>query len=255
MAGSPIQPMRSLADADWLNTRAIRKVFAAIERDGDAARVVGGAVRNALLDEPVADIDIATTASPQDVTARARAAGLKAVPTGIEHGTVTVISSGTPFEVTTLREDVETFGRHASVRFGRDWTADAQRRDFTMNALYVDSTGAIFDPIGSGYADCLARHVRFIGEPEARIREDYLRILRFFRFHAQYGAGAMDAQGCPRSCNAATDCGICRPSVSVMKFAAFWSRRAPAAWWKRWPTPGSSRSRWAASCGSRISSI
>ncbi len=187
--------MRSLADADWLNTPAIRNVFAAIERDGDTARVVGGAVRNTLLGEPVADIDIATTALPDAVIARARRAGIKAVPTGIEHGTVTLVSAGVPYEVTTLREDIETFGRHASVKFGRDWTADAERRDFTMNALYVDNSGQLHDPTGSGYADCLARHVRFIGDPGARIREDYLRILRLFRFHAQYGAGAMDAEG------------------------------------------------------------
>lgn len=187
--------MRSLADADWLNTASIQRVFKAIEVDGDSARVVGGAVRNTLLGETVADIDIATTATPDVVITRAKAAGIKAVPTGIDHGTVTLVSSGVPFEVTTLREDIETFGRHASVKFGRDWTADAERRDFTMNALYVDSSGAIHDPTGSGYEDCLARHVRFIGDPDARIREDYLRILRLFRFHAQYGVGPMDGDG------------------------------------------------------------
>lgn len=187
--------MRTLADVEWLNTPSIRRVFEAIEVGGDTARVVGGAVRNTLLGEPVADVDIATTATPDLVIQRAKAAGIKAVPTGIDHGTVTLVSSGIPFELTTLREDIETFGRHASVKFGRDWTADAERRDFTMNALYVDSSGQIHDPTGSGYADCLARHVRFIGDPDARIREDYLRILRLFRFHAQYGVGTMDQAG------------------------------------------------------------
>ncbi|MFN3498101.1 MAG: CCA tRNA nucleotidyltransferase, partial [Pannonibacter indicus] len=135
------------------------------------------------------------TALPQQVMERADAAGLKAVPTGIDHGTVTVISSGEPFEVTTLREDVETFGRHAVVRFGRDWAHDAARRDFTMNALYCGADGTIHDPLGGGLEDCLARRVRFIGRAEDRIREDYLRILRFFRFHATYGAGPTDDEG------------------------------------------------------------
>ncbi|PTW54973.1 poly(A) polymerase [Breoghania corrubedonensis] len=170
-------------------------MFDAIAIDGDTARVVGGAVRNTLLGEPVGDVDIATTALPQTVMERAKAAGLKPIPTGIEHGTITVVSGGTPYEVTTLREDVETFGRHAVVRFSRDWQADAARRDFTMNALYADPDGAIHDPTGEGHADCLARRVRFIGDPHARIREDYLRILRFFRFHAHYGSGAIDAAG------------------------------------------------------------
>ncbi|WP_319775413.1 CCA tRNA nucleotidyltransferase [Breoghania sp.] len=184
-----------LSDAPWLVNASVRSVFEAIAVEGDAARVVGGAVRNALLGEPVGDIDIATTAEPVTVAARARAAGLKAIPTGIDHGTITVVSDGIPYEVTTLREDVETFGRHAVVRFSRDWAADAARRDFTMNALYVDPDGAIHDPTGVGHADCLARRVRFIGDPGARIAEDYLRILRFFRFHAHYGSGAIDEAG------------------------------------------------------------
>jgi poly(A) polymerase len=165
-----------------------------LDRDGEEARIVGGAVRNALLDEPIGDIDIATTALPNVVIARVEAAGFKAVPTGIDHGTLTVVVAGRPFEVTTLREDVETFGRKATVRFGRDWKTDAERRDFTMNALSVKGDGTLCDYVG-GLADLRDRRVRFIGDPAKRIAEDYLRILRFFRFHAAYGHGALDAAG------------------------------------------------------------
>ncbi|SHM31546.1 CCA tRNA nucleotidyltransferase [Roseibium suaedae] len=185
---------RFLEHADWLHHPSVQAVLAAIEQDGDEARVVGGAVRNSLLGEPVGDVDIATTALPQTVMARAKAAGLKPVPTGIDHGTITIVSGGLPYEVTTLREDVETFGRQAKVHFGRDWTKDALRRDFTLNALYAGRDGRIHDPLG-GLEDCLARRIRFIGNPEQRIREDYLRILRFFRIHASYGRGALDAAG------------------------------------------------------------
>ncbi|QGZ34394.1 CCA tRNA nucleotidyltransferase [Stappia indica] len=180
--------------ADWLGEPALQAVFDALEQEGDAARVVGGAVRNTLLGVAVSDIDIATTAEPATVIRRVEAAGLKAVPTGVDHGTVTVVSEGRAFEVTTLREDVETHGRHATVRFGRDWQHDAARRDFTMNALYAARDGTLFDPVG-GLPDLHARRVRFIGEADRRIREDYLRILRFFRFHAQYGEGEPDAEG------------------------------------------------------------
>lgn len=183
-----------LQQAHWLNTDAIQAVFSALEDGGDQARVVGGAVRNTLLGHPVSDIDIATTAPPQTVFERAQEAGLKPVGTGIDHGTVTVVSDGFPYEVTTLREDVETFGRQAKVVFGRDWTKDAQRRDFTMNALYADRHGRLHDPLG-GLADCLAGRVRFIGDPDTRIREDYLRILRFFRIFAAYGRGELDPDG------------------------------------------------------------
>ena len=186
--------MTSKLDADWLDAPALVAVFDALERDGDTVRAVGGAVRNTLLGLPVSDIDLATTALPEQVVERARAAGLKPVPTGIDHGTVTVVSHGQPFEVTTLREDVETHGRAATVRFGRSWTHDAARRDFTMNALYVDRHGGLHDPLG-GLGDLQARRVRFIGDPHQRIREDYLRILRFFRFHAQYGEGSPDVEG------------------------------------------------------------
>lgn len=184
----------SIAGAPFLADPAFRRVIAAIEQDGDRARVVGGAVRNTLMGVPVDDVDIATTAQPEVVAARATAAGLKAVPTGIAHGTVTVVSSGRPFEVTTLRADVETDGRHAVVTFTRDWVGDARRRDFTMNAIYADADGVLHDPV-DGIADALAGRVRFIGNPVERIEEDYLRILRFFRFHARYGQSALDEVG------------------------------------------------------------
>ena len=183
-----------LGRAEWLTTDGIQAVFAAIEQEGDRARVVGGAVRNTLLGHSVPDVDIATTATPETVMARTQAAGLKPIGTGIDHGTVTVIAGGFPYEVTTLREDVETFGRQAKVVFGTSWIRDAERRDFTLNALYVDRHGDLHDPLG-GLADCLARRVRFIGDPDRRLQEDYLRILRFFRIYAAYGAGDMDADG------------------------------------------------------------
>lgn len=183
----------SLAGAAWLERAETQAVFRAIADAGFSARVVGGAVRNALFGKPVKDVDFATTASPEETMALARAAGLKAVPTGMDHGTVTVIAGHAPFEVTTLREDVETYGRHARVAFTKDWEADARRRDFTINALYCDATGTVSDPLG-GYPDLAAGRVRFIGDAHARIREDYLRILRFFRFHAEYGRGEADAE-------------------------------------------------------------
>ena len=178
----------------WLKEKPLADLLAVLDRDGEEARVVGGAVRNALLGLPHGDIDIATTALPAEVTRRAEAAGFKAVPTGFDHGTVTVVIEGRPFEVTTLREDVETFGRHATVKFGRDWKRDAQRRDFTMNGLSLSPDGEVHDHVG-GVADLEARRVRFIGDAATRIAEDYLRILRFFRFHAYYGEGHPDARG------------------------------------------------------------
>jgi poly(A) polymerase len=184
----------NLAAATWLREGQLARLLAALDRDGEEARVVGGAVRNALIGEPIGDIDVATTALPEEVTRRAQAAGFKPVPTGIAHGTITVVVAGRPFEVTTLRQDIETFGRHAKVRFGRDWKADAERRDFTMNALSLSADGRVHDYVG-GLDDLAARRVRFIGEAATRIAEDYLRILRFFRFHAAYGHGAPDAQG------------------------------------------------------------
>jgi poly(A) polymerase len=175
-----------LSDAEWLSRPATRAVFEALTANGAGARAVGGAVRNALMGTPVKDVDIATTALPDEVMQLAAKAGLHAVPTGIEHGTVTVVARHMPFEVTTLRRDIETFGRHARVTFTTDWTEDAQRRDFTMNALYCSAEGTVHDPLG-GYPDLKARRVRFIGDAHERIREDYLRTLRFFRFLAEYG--------------------------------------------------------------------
>jgi poly(A) polymerase len=180
--------------AALLDDPALRRLLAVLNRDGEETRIVGGAVRNALLGRPVADLDCTTTAAPGTVVERARAAGFKTVPTGIEHGTVTVIVDGEPFEVTSLREDVETDGRRAVVRFGRDFAADARRRDFTINALSLDAEGRLHDYAG-GLTDLAARRVRFIGDAHTRIREDYLRILRFFRFHAEYGLGDPDPEG------------------------------------------------------------
>ena len=181
-------------DAAWLRAGALAQLLAQLNRDGEEARVVGGAARNHLLSEPIHEIDIATTALPDDVVRRVTNAGFKAVPTGIAHGTITVVIDKHAFEVTTLRQDVETFGRHAKVAFGRDWRTDAQRRDFTINALSAAADGTVYDYVG-GLADLSARRVRFIGEPRARIEEDYLRILRFFRFHAAYGHGEPDRDG------------------------------------------------------------
>jgi poly(A) polymerase len=194
---------RRLENSAWLTAGALPQVLAVLDHAGEEARVVGGAVRNAMFGETPDEIDIATTAVPDTVIERARAAGFKAVPTGIDHGTVTVIVDGTPFEVTTLRADVETYGRKAKVAFGRDWKTDAERRDFTMNALSVDRAGEVFDYVG-GLADIDARRVRFIGDPAKRIAEDFLRILRFFRFHATYGFGPPDPAGLA-ACIAARD--------------------------------------------------
>ncbi|WAC25651.1 CCA tRNA nucleotidyltransferase [Ancylobacter sp. SL191] len=172
----------------------LARVLDALNGEGEEARIVGGAVRDWLVGRGVrSDVDIATTALPGEVTRRALAAGLKPVPTGIEHGTITIVAEGEPYEVTTLREDVETDGRRARVVFGRDWAHDAARRDFTMNALYLTREGALVDLVG-GVDDAKAGRVRFIGEADRRIREDYLRILRLFRFHAAFGHGPLDAE-------------------------------------------------------------
>jgi poly(A) polymerase len=183
-----------LPDATWLKHREIARLLALLNRDGEEARIVGGAVRNSLLRLPVGEIDVATTALPEEVMRRVEAAGGKAIQTGIEHGTITAVIEGRPFEVTTLRQDVETYGRKARVAFGRDWRTDAERRDFTINALFVSPDGALHDYVG-GLDDIAARRVCFIGEPRRRIEEDYLRILRFFRFHAHFGHGAPDSAG------------------------------------------------------------
>lgn len=179
--------------AYWLSSPQLAALFETLAAVGEA-RVVGGAVRNALLGEPTGDIDVATDAPPDVVAHAARHAGLGVHETGLDHGTLTVVVDGTPFEVTTLREDVSTDGRRATVRFTRDFAVDAGRRDFTMNALYVDRHGRGTDYVG-GYGDCLARRVRFIGDADRRILEDHLRILRLFRFQAHYGEGPIDADG------------------------------------------------------------
>lgn len=187
-------PAQQARLAGFLTRPGVAQVLAVLNREGEEARIVGGAVRNLLLGEPVSDVDLATTALPNETVRRAKAAGFKAIPTGIEHGTVTLVVEGETFEVTTLRRDVETDGRRATVAFGRDFSEDALRRDFTVNALGLDSAGALHDYCG-GLADLAARRIRFIGDAAARIREDYLRILRFFRFHARYGEGTLDAAG------------------------------------------------------------
>src|SRR5580700_8523674 len=185
---------RVLDDAPWLRSGPTARVLELLNGHGEEARVVGGAVRNALLKIPIQDIDIATTALPAEVIRRAKAAGIKAVPTGIEHGTVTLVVDGIPFEVTTLREDVETFGRKANVAFGRDWKVDAERRDFTINALSITPGGIVHDYVG-GLDDRSQRRLRFIGDPARRIAEDYLRILRFYRIQASYSNGVPDRDG------------------------------------------------------------
>lgn len=177
----PTDGAASEALAALLRNPSLDRIFEAIDFGGEETRLVGGAVRNALLGRPVHEIDLATTAAPETTAERASAAGIRVIPTGVEHGTLTLLVGGETFEVTSLREDVETDGRRATVRFGRDFRADALRRDFTINALFLAKDGRIFDYVG-GLDDIRARRLRFIGEPAQRIREDYLRILRFFSF-------------------------------------------------------------------------
>ena len=181
----------------WMRDARTRAVMDALAAAGGpkAARFVGGCVRDALSGHEVGDIDIATTLTPDLVIAALKAAKLKAVPTGVEYGTVTAVSGGKPFEITTLRRDVETDGRRAVVAYTDDWSEDAQRRDFRLNALYADTEGRVFDPTGEGVADAKAGRIVFVGDAETRIREDALRILRFFRFQAWYGKGEPDAAG------------------------------------------------------------
>ena len=185
---------QALKDADWLAAPSCQAVFSALEAGGYPGRAVGGSVRNALLGVPVADVDIATPARPEIVSKLAREAGLGVHETGIDHGTLTVVSAHVPYEVTTLRRDVSTDGRRATVAFTEDWAEDAARRDFTINALYCDRHGVLYDPLG-GLPDIPERKVRFIGSADERIREDFLRILRFFRFFAVFGKGDIDAVG------------------------------------------------------------
>jgi poly(A) polymerase len=185
----------SLAGQSWLTDPATVRVMAALEAAGgpDSARFVGGCVRNSLVGRAVDDIDIATRLKPEETLAALKTAGIKSVPTGLVHGTVTAVADGKPFEITTLRRDVETDGRHAVVAFTDDWIEDAARRDFRLNALYADRAGRVFDPTQGGLADALTGRVVFVGDPHQRIQEDHLRILRFFRFFAWYGREAPDA--------------------------------------------------------------
>jgi poly(A) polymerase len=189
---------KNLAFEEWLRSSETRQVMDALSSGASGgepvARFVGGCVRNGLMNVPVTDIDIATSLAPERVVELIEEAGLKAVPTGIEHGTITAVCEGKPFEITTLRKDVSTDGRRAVVAYTDDWTEDAKRRDFTMNAIFADAAGEIYDPLG-GIADLEARRVKFIGDASTRISEDYLRILRFFRIHAVYGQGELDPQG------------------------------------------------------------
>jgi len=182
-------------NADWLHAESTKTVIAALEAvRADCVRFVGGCVRNTIMARPVDDLDLATQLTPDETLKALETAGIRAIPTGIEHGTVTAIVDHKPFEITSLRRDVETDGRRAVVAFTEDWVEDAQRRDFRLNALYAAPNGEVFDPVGGGYEDAMAGRVVFIGDADQRLREDYLRILRFFRFNAWYGAG-IDAEG------------------------------------------------------------
>lgn len=178
----------------WLVEPSLVCVFDALEAKGGEVRVVGGAIRNALMGEAVDDIDLCTTLLPEETTQALETANIKAIPTGLEFGTITAVVNRTAFEITTLREDVETDGRHAVVKFGKDWTKDALRRDLTINALYCDREGKLYDPL-EGFEDIQNKDIRFIGDASERIEEDYLRILRFYRFFAWYGTGRPDASG------------------------------------------------------------
>ena len=198
----------TIADrAPFLAEPGLQRLMAVLSEGGDQARIAGGAVRDALLGRVTGDVDVATTVLPEETLRRAEAAGFRAIPTGIEHGTITVVADGIHYEVTTLRSDVETDGRHAKVAFGRDWQADAERRDFTINGLYAEADGTVVDLVG-GLADLDKRLLRFIGDADQRIREDYLRVLRFFRFLAWFGEGRPDAEGlkaCARLKQGVTD--------------------------------------------------
>lgn len=175
-----------LTDATWLETKELKKLFETFLVKGDELKLVGGAPRNHLLGKPVEDVDLATIFTPEEIIEKAKQASIKTIPTGIEHGTVTVLINDTTFEITTLRADVKTDGRHATVEFGTSWLEDAKRRDFTINALYVLADGTVEDPLGTGLADIKTQTVRFIGNAENRIREDYLRSLRYYRFASHY---------------------------------------------------------------------
>ncbi|TDQ66969.1 poly(A) polymerase [Maritalea mobilis] len=188
------EALERVKQASWLKRPAVRAAFELLDGGQGHVRAVGGIVRNTILGDPASDVDMASIFTPDEVLDRAAKAGIKAIPTGIEHGTITLVFGDETIEVTTLRQDVATNGRHAEVAFGTDWEEDAKRRDFTMNALYVLADGSLYDPL-HGVQDCLDRNVHFIGDAAARIEEDYLRILRFFRFFAYYGSGRPEAGG------------------------------------------------------------
>ena len=198
-----MQPAGRLEPQPWMTAPETRAVVEALRAGGADARFVGGCVRDTWLGRPVKDIDIATHAPPEAVMEILKAAGILAIPTGIQHGTVTAVVNRKHYEITTLRRDVETFGRHARVEFTDDWKEDAARRDFTMNALSCTPDGTVYDPFG-GIKDMAAGRVRFVGEPRHRLTEDVLRLLRFFRFHAHYGRGAPDADALA-ACRAMAD--------------------------------------------------
>lgn len=209
--------------APWLHASHAAAVLDALEAAGGEGRFVGGCVRNALLSAPVDDLDVATPLTPPQVIAALEAAGVRAVPTGVEHGTVTAVYDHKPVEVTTLRRDVETDGRRAVVAFTTNWAEDAARRDFRLNALYADRGGRIFDPVGGGIDDARAGRVVFVGDPETRIREDYLRLLRFFRFRAWYGRGEPDAAAvgaCERMADGLRTLSAERVSKELLKLLA-----------------------------------
>jgi poly(A) polymerase len=199
-----LNPIQKIAPPEWMASKDTQKLMAAIGGDEGSSRFVGGCVRNTLMGVDVSDIDIATQFTPDEVIEKLKAVNIKVIPTGIDHGTVTAVVDGQPFEITTLRQDVATDGRHAEVSFTEDWVQDSMRRDFTMNTLLADMEGNIYDPTERGLSDLNARKVVFVGDPKKRIAEDYLRILRFFRFHAFYGRGEMDA-GALVACQAAAD--------------------------------------------------
>src|SRR5712692_1642444 len=206
--------MSRIAPQPWMDEPPTRALLDALAQAGIAARFVGSVVRDALLGRPIADIDLATPARPEAVIAALEKAGLKVVPTGIAHGTVTALVPPRHFEITTLRRDVETYGRRARVAFDADWAADAARRDFTINAIFLAPDGTIYDPVG-GLADLRARRVRFVGDPATRIAEDVLRLLRYYRFEARFGTGSGD----PRARTACRAAAHLLPSLSAERVA------------------------------------
>jgi len=198
-----VTAVEKITPADWMGAADTRALFDAITAGGGSVRFVGGCVRDAILGRPVSDIDLATDVEPARVIELLGARKIRAVPTGLDHGTITAIPEHRPFEITTLRQDVETDGRRAAVQFTHDWSVDAGRRDFTMNALSADPDGTVYDYVG-GLPDLRAGRVRFIGDAAERIAEDYLRILRFFRFHANYASTVPDGEALQACRDAAT---------------------------------------------------